>query len=163
MLLPWMLTAPFVQSSGGKSLLIAAALFFVFAVIERRCGHVRFLGLFLALWAANMGAHWLARTLDWTDGYYCGFMPMAFGFFACALAAFPHVRLDMDFSEKRASSPQTWQGTRLDLYVGIILPFFAVFLLWDTSLSAYRSMMLLPTLASILVGTFLGRLFIRKQ
>lgn len=157
-----MLTAPFVQSSGNKALLLAAVLFFVFAVIERRCGHLRFLGLLVVLWASNMGAHILARALGWAQGYYCGFIPMSFGFFAFVLAAFPHVRLDMDFFGGDSSSDSRRRGTRLDLYVGIVLPFLTLFFVMQTASSSYLSMMLLPVAASILVGTVWGLIFTRK-
>ena len=98
------LTFPFLQADGSMALILALALLPVFAVCERKDGHLEFFKLLGVLWLTSILAH--AVQVGWNcraTGYLCGIGPIAIGFVAYLLAAYPRLRFAWNFKSEVAS------------------------------------------------------------
>lgn len=87
------LTFPFVQMSGMVALIFAFMLFLPLAVVERRAGHRKFIGLFLSFTAASVIAQVAFAGLGLASGRLVGISPIALGYLAYASSAWPELRI----------------------------------------------------------------------
>lgn len=138
------LTFPFVQASGRMALVCACALFIPLATIERRIGHVRFIGLFLAFMAVSTLAHVISEATGLTSGYLCGISPIALGFLAYSSSAWPDLHIKGSFG-------------LMSIYAGIVGLFLLVFLVLDVFVFDFLSFGVGPIAACLALGAILGR------
>jgi len=137
------LSFPFVQASGRMALGCACALFIPLAAIERRIGHARFIGLFLAFMAVSTLAHMIFETTGLASGYLCGISPVAIGFFAYSSYAWPDLHIKGSFG-------------LMSIYAGIVGLFLFVFPLLDAFTFDFLSCGVGPIAACLALGAILG-------
>ena len=87
------LSFPFVQMSGRVALIFAFLLFLPLAVVERRAGHRKFIGLFLSFTVASVIAQVAFAGLGLASGRLVGISPIALGYLAYASSAWPELRI----------------------------------------------------------------------
>ncbi len=151
------LTAPFIQYSGLMSFCLAIMMFPILVVIERRLGFIRLLGVLVSLWGVTLVTHVFAQILHLSDGFYCGFVPIALGVGSFALTVLPDARLNLGFIQGTLLEVSSQNGVRLDLLAGFFLLTLILFLLLGASSRDYLSLMFVPSLTSAFVGVCLGR------
>lgn len=138
------LTFPFVQESGRWALICAIMLFVPFAVIERRIGHARFLGLFFLFVAVSAVAQTFFVATWLAEGRLCGIAPIALGMLAYASCAWPDLHIKGEFG-------------LMSVYSGVV----GLFILAITLLTALAvqpfSFGFGPVAACLALGAFLGR------
>ena len=137
------LSFPFVQASGRMALVCACALFIPLAAVERRIGHVRFIGLFLAFMAVSTLAHVIFEATGLASGYLCGISPVALGFFAYSSYAWPDLHIKGSFG-------------LMSIYAGIVGLFLFVFPLLDAFAFDFLSCGVGPIAAALSLGAILG-------
>ena len=138
------LTFPFVQTSGRIALLYAFLLFIPLAAVERRIGHVRFIGLFFAFVAVSSLAQAFFATLGFTTGYLCGIVPIVIGFLTYTSYAWPDLRIKDQIG-------------LMSVYSGIVgLSLFA-FAMLDALARDFLSSGVGPIAACLALGAILGR------
>ena len=136
------LTFPFVQGSGRMALGYAFVLFVPLAVAERRIGHSRFAGLFLAFMAASVAAQTLFVATGLASGRLVGVEPVALGFFAYTAFAWPDLRIRDQFG-------------LMSIYTGL-MGLFMVVLSLTKVLGDFVSAGLGPVAACVALGAILG-------
>ena len=134
---------PFVQESGRLALFCSMMLFVPLAGIERRVGHLRFIGLFLLFMAASAFAQALFAALGLATGRLCGISPVALGLLAYSLSAWPDMRL---------KGPIPY----MSIYAGIAGLFFLEISLLGAMANDFRSYGVGPIAACLILGAILG-------
>lgn len=136
------LTFPFVQVSGIWASAFAVALFVPFVIVERRVGHLKFVGMFLALMAASVVTHALSAFVGLTTGRLCGIAPVALGVLAFTSFAWPDLHI---------------RGIRFtNIYVALVgLSLFVFSLLWAMACD-FLSAGFWPMVVCIAIGAALG-------
>ena len=137
------LTFPFVQASGRMALVCACVLFIPLAAVERRIGHARFIGLFLAFMAVSTLAHVIFEVTGLASGCLCGISPVAIGFFAYSSYAWPDLHIKGSFG-------------LMNIYAGIVGLFLFVFPLLDAFAFDFLSCGVGPIAACLALGAILG-------
>ena len=137
------LSFPFVQASGRIALICACVLFIPLAAIERRIGHVRFIGLFLAFVAVSAFAQALFEAIGLAAGSLCGISPIALGFLAYSSSAWPDLHIKGSFG-------------LMSIYAGIVGLFLFVFPLLDAFTFEFLSCGVGSIAACIALGAILG-------
>ena len=137
------LTFPFVQASGRMALLCACVLFIPLAAVERRIGHARFIGLFLAFMAVSVLAQALFEAIGLAAGCLCGISPIALGFLAYSSSAWPDLHIKGSFG-------------LMSIYAGIVGLFLLVFLVLDVFVFDFLSFGVGPIAACLALGAILG-------
>lgn len=138
------LTFPFVQTSGRMALFYAFLLFLPLAAVERRIGHARFIGLFLAFTGVSSLAHLLFAAIGLTSGCLCGIEPVAIGFLAYTSFAWPDLRIRDRIG-------------LMSVYSGIAGLFLFVFMLLNGLSFDFLSCGVGPIAACLALGAILGR------
>ena len=138
------LSFPFVQASGRFALLCAILLFIPLAIIERRIGHAKFVGLFFAFVAASVVAQGLFEGMGLATGYLYGIAPVALGFLAYSSFAWPDLRVRGPIA-------------LLSVYSGVLGLFLLLVPLLDALVHDYLSCGLGPIAACLVLGASLGR------
>ena len=141
-------TFPFVQISGWTALMMSLLLFPVFATVEIRKGHAAFLRLFIVLWASAIIAHIVALYTGVTHGSMCGIVPIAFGYMAFILSAFPQLNM------RGAIGGQT---VPISLYVGFVGLGVGLWYIFFQAVFEYLSVGLVPMFVLSGIGYILGR------
>ena len=137
------LTFMWLQPSGRMALFFAPLVFMPLAVIERRIGHVRFLGLFFAMAAAAVAAHALFEAAGLAAGSLCGIVPVALGMLAYLAFAWPDLRM-------------RGQIGLMGVYVGIVGAALFGFGLLGWMANDFISIGLGPAAACLALGGALG-------
>ena len=138
------LSFPFVQASGRFALLCAILLFIPLAIIERRIGHAKFVGLFFAFVAASVVAQGLFEGMGLATGYLYGIAPVELGFLAYSSFAWPNLRV--------------WGPIALlSVYSGVLGLFLLLVPLLDALVHDYLSCGVGPIAACLALGAILGR------
>ena len=137
------LSFPFLQMSGGFALVGALLLFRPLAVIERRAGHARFIGLFLLFVAASALAQTVFVSLGLATGRLCGMAPVALGLIAYSLFAWPDMRF---------KGPLAYMSI-YTVIVGLIYLFIPMLVVMAND---YLSYGVGPILACFVLGAALG-------
>ena len=135
---------PFVQASGRFALLCAILLFIPLAIIERRIGHAKFVGLFFAFVAASVVAQGLFEGMGLATGYLYGIAPVALGFLAYSSFAWPDLRVLGPIA-------------LLSVYSGVLGLFLLLVPLLDALVHDYLSCGVGPIAACLALGAILGR------
>ena len=138
------LSFPFVQASGRFALACAIMLFIPLAIIERRIGHAKFIGLFFAFVAASAIAQGLFAAVGLATGFLCGIAPVALGFLAYSSFAWPDLRI-------RGPIVLT------SIYSGIVGLFLLLFPMLDAMVRDFLSCGVGPIAACLTLGAILGR------
>lgn len=141
-------TFPFLQISGWTAIMTALLLFPVFSTVEIRKGHATFLRLFIVLWASAIAAQIVALSLGVTHGSMCGIVPIAFGYMAFILSAFPELNM------RGAIGGQT---VPISLYVGFVGFCIGMWYVFGQMVHEYLSAGLVPMLVLSAIGYILGR------
>ncbi len=138
------LSFPFVQMSGFTALLSSALLFMPLAIVERRVGHARFVGLFLAFLEASVAVQALFAATGLATGRICGMTPIAVGFLAYISFRWPDMRIKdrLGFMSIYAALAGLWLV--LSALIGML------------SRYDYMSLGLGPVLACLVLGAVLG-------
>lgn len=137
------LSFPFVQASGKMALICACMLFIPLAAIERRIGHARFVGLFLAFMAVSALAQALFEAIGLAAGRLCGISPIALGFLAYSSLAWPDLHIKGSFG-------------LMSIYAGIVGLFLLAFPLLDAFAFDFLSCGAGPSAACLALGVILG-------
>ena len=137
------LSFPFVQASGRMALICACVLFIPLAAVERRIGHVIFIGLFLAFMAVSAFAHALFEAIGLATGCLCGIFPVALGFLAYSSFAWPDLHIRGSFG-------------LMSIYAGIVGLFLLAFPLLDAFAFDFLSCGVGPSAACLALGAILG-------
>lgn len=140
---------PFVQMSGRLALAYAILLFLPLAVIERRVGHARFIGLFLLFMAASAVAQALFVAMGLANGQLCGIAPVALGLLAYSSFAWPDMRIKGQFAYMRT-------------YAGIVGLVFLGFPLLSVMVNDFLTYGVGPIAACLGLGAILGRRAMRR-
>lgn len=141
--LSW-LAFPAVQLSGIVALLLVVALFPVFAIVERRDGCARFIGLLIVFWLTSLAAHsFQTATSSAVGSRMCGIVPIAYGFVSYLWSAYPTARMVL----------HQWSNMPVWSYL-IIVSLFLFSIQLVTSLTA--SFALFAIVDCIAVGSLLG-------
>ncbi len=142
------LTFPFVQMSGRVALIFALLLFMPLAVIERRAGHRRFIGLFLAFYVASAAAQAVFAWLGLSSGRLVGIAPIALGYLAYTSSAWPDMRIR---GKTGFMSIYAW-------IVGLATLYFGFFGSVSRDCVSFG---LGPIVACVAIGAILGRRYAR--
>ena len=135
---------PFVQASGTMALICSLLLFMPVAAVERRIGHARFVGLFMAFMGASFLAHLLFAAIGLTTGCLCGIAPVAIGLLAYSSFAWPDLRIRNQLG-------------LMSIYSGIVgLVLFMFPALYSLALD-FLSCGVGPIAACLVLGAMLGR------
>lgn len=137
------LSFPFVQASGRFALLCAILLFIPLAIIERRIGHAKFVGLFFAFVAASVVAQGLFEGMGLATGYLYGIVPVALGFLAYSSFAWPDLRVRGPIA-------------LLSVYSGVLGLSLLLVPLLDALVHDYLSCGVGPIAACLALGAILG-------
>jgi Zn-finger nucleic acid-binding protein/membrane associated rhomboid family serine protease len=138
------LTFPFVQMSGRYALIFAFLLFLPLAVVERRAGHRKFIGLFLAFTAASAVAHAVFAGLGLASGRLVGIAPIALGYLAYSSFAWPELRIRDKVG-------------LLSVYAWIVGLAMLSWVFLRSVACDYFSLGLGPIVACVALGAFLGQ------
>ncbi len=141
-------TFPFLQISGWTAIMTALLLFPVFSTVEIRKGHAAFLRLFIALYASAIAAQIVALSLGVTHGLMCGIVPIAFGYMAFILSAFPELNM------RCAIGGQT---VPIGLYVGFVGFCIGMWYIFGQLVHEYLSAGFVPMLVLSVIGYIQGR------
>ena len=137
------LSFPFVQASGRMALVCTFVLFLPLAAIERRVGHARFVGFFLAFMAVSALAQALFEAIGLATGWLCGIFPVALGFLAYSSFAWPDLYIK--------------GSVRLmSIYAGIVGLFLLAFPLLEVFVFDFLSFGVGPIAACLALGAILG-------
>ena len=122
--------------------MIAVALFVPFVIVERRIGHLKLVGMFLALMAASVVTHALSAFMGLANGRLCGIAPVALGVLAFTSFAWPNLNI---------------RGIRFtNIYVVLAgLSFFVFPLMWAMSYD-FISTGFWPMVVCVALGAALG-------
>ena len=140
---------PFVQVSGVTALFGALLLFMPLAVIERRVGHAKFIGLFFAFVATSVVVQALFLSVGLASGILCGIAPVAFGFLAYSSFAWPDLRTKGPIG-------------RMGLYAGIVELYLLLFTFLKAISCEFFSFGFGPIAACLALGAVLGRRAMRR-
>jgi len=143
------LSFPFVQTSGRLALIFAMFLFLPMAVIERRAGHARFIGLFLLFMGASALAQALFAAAGLATGRLCGIAPVAIGLLAYSSFAWPDMRIKGEIAY-------------MNVYAAIIGLFILVFPLLGVMANDFLSCGVGPIVACFVLGAILGHRAMRR-
>ena len=135
---------PFVQTSGRLALIFAMLLFLPLAVIERRAGHARFIGLFLLFMVVSALAQALFVAAGLATGRLCGIAPVAIGLLAYSSFAWPDMRIKGDIAY-------------MNIYAVIAGLFLLFFPLLGVMANDFLSCGVGPIVACFVLGAILGR------
>lgn len=138
------LSFPFVQASGRFALLCVILLFIPLAIIERRIGHAKFVGLFFTFVAASVVAQGLFEGMGLATGYLYGIVPVALGFLAYSSFAWPDLRVRGPIA-------------LLSVYSGVLGLSLLLVPLLDALVHDYLSCGVGPIAACLALGAILGR------
>ena len=141
-------TFPFLQISGLTAIMSALLLFPVFSTVEIRKGHTAFLRLFIVLWASSIAAQIVALALGVTHGSMCGIVPIAFGYMAFILSAFPELNMRGAIGGQMAP---------IGLYVGFVGFCVGLWYIFGQIVHGYLSAGLVPILVLLTIGYIQGR------
>ena len=134
---------PFVQVSGLTAVLHSILLFVPLAVVERRIGCFKFIGLFCAFVVTSIVAQIVSTATGWTSGRLCGIVPVAFGFLSYLSFAWPDLRIKGSFG-------------LLGIYVVIVALFVLLFPLLSAAAYDFISFGVVPIATCSMLGAFLG-------
>ena len=138
------LSFPFVQMSGRVALIFAFLLFLPLAVVERRAGHRKFIGLFLSFAAASVIAQVAFAGLGLASGRLVGISPIALGYLAYASSAWPELRIRDKVG-------------LLSVYAWIVGLAMLSWVFLRSVACDYFSLGLGPIVACVALGAFLGQ------
>lgn len=141
-------TFPFLQISGWTAIMTALLLFPVFSTVEIRKGHAAFMRLFIVLWVSSVVAQIVALSLGVTHGSMCGIVPIAFGYMAFILSAFPELNM------RGAIGGQT---VPISLYVGFAGFCIGMWYVFGQIVHEYLSAGIVPMFVLSAIGYILGR------
>jgi len=142
-------SSPFVQTSGRLALIFAMLLFMPLAVIERRAGHARFVGLFLLFMVASALAQALLVATGLAAGRLCGIAPVAIGLLAYSSFAWPDMRTKGNL-------------VYMSVYTAIVGLFLLLFQLIGVMVNDFLSCGVGPIVACFFLGAILGRRAVRR-
>lgn len=141
-------TFPFLQISGWTAIMTALLLFPVFSTVEIRKGHAAFLRLFIVLYASAIAAQIVALSLGVTHGLMCGIVPIAFGYMAFILSAFPELNMRCAVGG---------QAVPIGLYVGFVGFCIGMWYIFGQLVHEYLSAGFVPMLVLSVIGYIQGR------
>ena len=143
------LTFPFAQASGKWAIGFAVLLFVPFVVVERRTGHLRFAGMFLAFMAVSVAAHALSVSVGLATGRLCGIAPVALGVLSFTSFAWPDLHI---------------KGIRVaNIYVTMVGLSLFVFSLLPAMACDFLSAGFLPMVVCIALGAVLGHHAMKRR
>ena len=149
-------TSCFVQFSGMTAFSLAFGLLPVLFLLERRLGARRFAGLTASLWLLALVARLVDAACRASHGCACGFIPIALGLCAFAVAAFPDARLKPGALTGWLLGSSLPRGVGLDLYAGVLAFLLLVVQLLGTASRDYLSLQLFELFLLTFAGVVLG-------
>lgn len=137
------LSFPFVQVSGLTSILHSILLFVPLAVVERRIGCLKFIGLFCVFVVTSVVAQIASTATGLTSGRLCGIVPVASGFLSYLSFAWPDLRIKGSFG-------------LMGIYVAIVALFVLLFPLLSAVAYDFISFGVVSIATCFMLGAFLG-------
>ena len=150
-------TSCFVQLSGMAAFCLAFGLLPVLFLLERRLGARRLAGLTASLWFLALVSRILDAACRAAPGYACGFVSIALGLCAFAVAAVPDARLKPGVLSGWLLGSTLPRGVGLDLYAGVVVLLLLVVQLLGSASRDYLSPQLFELFLLIFSGVVLGR------